>query len=523
MAENTDGDDRPSRIDKLFSDGEMDKSNRSRRRARMLLEDFKSELAVADPNDATLDRVMEDFLAECVLGAAWYQAKYKNARRWVYFYIGVNILAIVFLPISLILLSKGWLWLELKGTTGQVTSQIAGLLTGILGVQKTLSTWYASQQRYAMWFKSASDLKSIYYGVTRKWAACVERNRAGFVAELRDATIAARKIIDAEELDYYQKLVLPSFDILDLLTAGRVATSSLVTSLLPSTPATPIAVIGRTAIPAAGSPLAETTDGEDPNGLVIAPGGPRPRSDVQLYVPQAAKTWAGIGDPEASHIGQSNWIAYASWTNDGKPIQKFVSSWIVPQPPALADSQVIYLFSGMQTADRNTILQPVLQWGSHGDGLPGDIATGPFWTVASWRVGLDGAWHSKHVRVYPGDRVTGVITLDQMAGGGFHYTCEFEGLTDTFLPTVAPIAELNQCVQTLEAYVKETLRTPYDLDPGLYPATPDVVFEDISVEVDGKTVRPPWAPKTVPPTSAVADRCKLLGTGAQTAVQIVFR
>jgi hypothetical protein len=226
------------------------------------------------------------------------------------------------------------------------------------------------------------------------------------------------------------------------------------------------------------------------NDIVIPPGGPRRRSRMHRVhsgkkVRFAAESGLRLrrsdspGPPD-----QSNWITYAGWLNvTGSPVTQFLSTWTVPPAPADQSSQLLYLFNGMQTADGQIIVQPVLQWGDHGADNDGVNRTGPFWTVASWIVGgPDGsATHTPHIQVSPGDNLVGAITLANQSPNGFVYNCGFQGLTDTQFSTDT-IAELVWCVETLEAYeLLGSQNPPYDLnDLSEYP-TGSVTFTDIAI------------------------------------------
>ena len=187
------------------------------------------------------------------------------------------------------------------------------------------------------------------------------------------------------------------------------------------------------------------------------------------------------GPPDAA-----NWITCAGWMNTtGATITEFTTTWTVPPPPATVGAQLIYLFNGIETADGKAIVQPVLQWGDSGADFDGQNRTGQFWTAASWLVGGadNSATHTPHVRVSPGDVLVGAIKLVGQSASGFTYTCEFEGLAGTMLPT-PEMDELIWCVQTLEAY-EGNQTPPYDLSASAeYPATGIVAFRSINIVTD---------------------------------------
>jgi len=170
--------------------------------------------------------------------------------------------------------------------------------------------------------------------------------------------------------------------------------------------------------------------------LVIAPGGPKRRRDVHLIKPrQQALFGAKSAIPlrrrdEPGPPDMANWITCAWWTNTtGGPIESFVTTWTVPPDPATKGSQLLYLFNGLEPADGQMILQPVLQWGDSGFDEDNVNRTGQFWTVASWLVGWPrqfGSSHPPHPR-QSGRRPHWKNELGQPGFGGIHVHLRIPG------------------------------------------------------------------------------------------------
>lgn len=241
--------------------------------------------------------------------------------------------------------------------------------------------------------------------------------------------------------------------------------------------------------------------------LVFPPGGPRRRSRMRRVRPSETVRFsaeAGLRLPSLrlrrsdapGPPDHANWIAYAGWLNTtGNPVSQFVSTWTVPPAPDDQASQLLYLFNGMQTADGQIIVQPVLQWGDHGADDDGVNRSGPFWTAASWIVGgpYGSAMHSHHVPVSPGDILVGAINLTDQSPNGFVYSCEFQGLPDTQFSTDA-MAELVWCVETLEAYeLQGNQRPPYDLNAASEYPTGSVTFTDIAITTSAPGPSGQWS------------------------------
>ncbi|MBS1598085.1 MAG: hypothetical protein JST75_07650 [Bacteroidetes bacterium] len=190
---------------------------------------------------------------------------------------------------------------------------------------------------------------------------------------------------------------------------------------------------------------------------------------------------AALGKPVVPALG-SGWIAYGYWNNGtGKSITSFSSSWIVPPPPSVQSSQVIFLFNGIQNYGANYgILQPVLQWGVSAAG------GGAYWSIASWYVTSGGqAFFTNLVNVNPGDNLIGVMKLTGSSASGFNYTSEFQGVPSTILP-VQNIAELFWCNETLEAYSIDTCSN--------YPNTDFTAFRNINIQTGTESPVISWTP-----------------------------
>ena len=176
----------------------------------------------------------------------------------------------------------------------------------------------------------------------------------------------------------------------------------------------------------------------------------------------------------ATHSG---WIADAGWSlPDGSSIVSFTSTWQVPPEPVEKGDQIIYFFNGMENSARDTILQPVLQWGTAPNG------GGQYWAVASWFVGAEGTYYTNPVQVKPGDTLVGVMTRTQSAQG-FSYNSVFQGIPGTSL-NIDNVSELVWLNETLEAYGANTCRS--------YP-TGVTQFKSIGIQTSQGTPTVDWS------------------------------
>jgi len=171
----------------------------------------------------------------------------------------------------------------------------------------------------------------------------------------------------------------------------------------------------------------------------------------------------------------SGWITYGWWLNNsGSPISQLSTQWTVPpEPQNNAGKQTIFLFNGIENASKNEIVQPVLQWGVSAAG------GGNHWAVTNWHVDSSG-----HVscpnrplqRVFPGDTLTGIVSLVSQNAGSFSYRSSFAEYPDLDLD-VGAIDELVWVSATLEAY-QVSQRTDF-------PNTPTTSMSSIAIAAGG--------------------------------------
>jgi hypothetical protein len=176
----------------------------------------------------------------------------------------------------------------------------------------------------------------------------------------------------------------------------------------------------------------------------------------------------------------SGWIVDAFWLNNtGNPVTSFKTAWTVPPAPATSSGQTIFLFNGIDPTDPT---QAILQPVLQwGTSFAGG---GPSWSVASWYVlGNGQAFVTSLVPVNSGDVLVGVMTLTGQANGLFSYQAEFQGIPGTQLP-VQNVAELTWCNQTLEAYGITTCSD--------YPAIDETSMQAIDLRTGNTTPAVHW-------------------------------
>jgi hypothetical protein len=98
---------------------------------------------------------------------------------------------------------------------------------------------------------------------------------------------------------------------------------------------------------------------------------------------------------------------------------------------------------------------------------------------------------SKRVPVRVDDRLVGIIRLCANNNGRFHYSCEFEGIPDTYI-CVDNMPELVRCFVTLEPYERVGV-PPHDLKSrSEYPPVKRTSFRKIWVKTEPQIDRLNW-------------------------------
>jgi hypothetical protein len=176
------------------------------------------------------------FLRDVVLPISWYAGKINQAlkaRNWYLFLTGVLLLLIPILLAGASVFAKSHV-----SDAPLIVAQLTGVLTGVVALQRLIAAALAQQQRYGAWYKASSDLKKLWYGLQSGWlnrglAKDWPQQRPAFLTDLTDRVAQGRAIASDEQADFFQKLSLPTVDVLDYLSKARTDVSSLLGNLAP--------------------------------------------------------------------------------------------------------------------------------------------------------------------------------------------------------------------------------------------------------------------------------------------------
>jgi len=194
-----------------------------------------------------------------------------------------------------------------------------------------------------------------------------------------------------------------------------------------------------------------------------------------------SETWQTMAISPLAAQDQGGWISWTDWRDTTQnQVSSFAASWRVPPAPDVAGGQLIYLFNGLQDANGQHIIQPVLQWGSS----PAQ-GSGTAWGIASFWVGqpTDPMFCTEWVAVDPGIMITGRMIVTPQDNGLFSCTCQFDNYSGTQL-TAEELPALIDCVLTLEAY---------DTGPSApYPNIPNTGFTSVEIATGPSTPAVQW-------------------------------
>jgi hypothetical protein len=226
----------PDTIQRVIEEGDVTKGRRTQTRASQLLPNFGIELGFTAgvPNDAQARSL--EFIVDVILPISWHATRLKDALNTRRNYIIGTGALILLIPAALAFMPV----LTGKSASSTIIAQLAGGLTGVLALQKMVGQTLAAQQRYGAWWKVSSDLKKLWYGFQTRWGRAELQDFANwathgkeFLEDMAARIDQARQLVSDEEADFFQKLTLPSVDVLDLLSKTRPDVSSMIGALLP--------------------------------------------------------------------------------------------------------------------------------------------------------------------------------------------------------------------------------------------------------------------------------------------------
>ena len=188
-----------------------------------------------------------------------YQQLRRRERLWRALFTALSLLLLGGLPYLIFLVGSG----GKQSTPELITTQLTALITGLVAVYKSLSSWLDKRKVVGNFRKAEADIKSKLYAFEDKWrgkavqasngqgdeAAAARRSvtvdmtrpdgvradglKSDFLKEARTAIIEARQIVEEEETKYFDAVTYPAIDLTGMLRETGESARGLVTHQLP--------------------------------------------------------------------------------------------------------------------------------------------------------------------------------------------------------------------------------------------------------------------------------------------------
>lgn len=148
-----------------------------------------------------------------------YEELQNRETKWRYIFIFISLMLLCMIPGVIFMISAN---------NSNYLAQATAILTGLLAVHKSLSSWLDKRKITGNFWKAKSDLKTKLYAFEDKWKGQamqavtengVAKNKLknDFVQEARGAILEARAIVQDEQSKFFDAVTYPSIDLGEVL------------------------------------------------------------------------------------------------------------------------------------------------------------------------------------------------------------------------------------------------------------------------------------------------------------------
>lgn len=181
-----------------------------------------------------------DLLLNFILNLHKAISRYKELRhrekKLQRTFTGIS-LALLFV-IPLLIVALGHL---LPNDPSSLTAQVTAVLTGLLAVHKSLSSWLDKRKVVGNFWKAESDLKTKLYAFEDKWKGQatqvakeqgkeIKKFKDDFLKDVQAIIVEARAIVQDEQSKFFDSVTYPSIDLGDMLKVSGASAKALVTA-----------------------------------------------------------------------------------------------------------------------------------------------------------------------------------------------------------------------------------------------------------------------------------------------------
>ncbi|MCE7914783.1 MAG: hypothetical protein DYH15_08880 [Nitrosomonas sp. PRO4] len=161
-----------------------------------------------------------------------YDELQNRETKWRYIFIFISLMLLCVIPGVIFIISTN---------NSNYLAQATAILTGLLAVHKSLSSWLDKRKIIGNFWKAKSDLKTKLYAFEDKWKGqatqTVTENeivknklKNDFLQEARSAIIEARAIVQDEQSKFFDAVTYPSIDLVEVLKDAGSNAKTLVSA-----------------------------------------------------------------------------------------------------------------------------------------------------------------------------------------------------------------------------------------------------------------------------------------------------
>lgn len=199
------------------------------------VETFADRLGLGDINYAAYQDQLLNFIINHHKVISRYDELLDREKVLRNCFTGISLLLLVIVPI-LILKMDSWFDGDNKAA---ITAQVTAVLTGLIAVHKSLSSWLDKRTVIGNFWKAQSELKTKLYAFEDKWKGQavliskedgkeIRRLKEDFLVEIRVAIAAARAIVQEEQSKFFDTITYPSIDIAEMIKGAGASAKDLV-------------------------------------------------------------------------------------------------------------------------------------------------------------------------------------------------------------------------------------------------------------------------------------------------------
>lgn len=191
------------------------------------LKEFAARLAFADADHAGHRDVLLNFILSYHKLILRYKDLRLREKRLRFLFTAISLVLLFLIPILIYGIAR------LPGTEGVVTAQVAAMLTGLLAVHKSLSSWMDKRKVVGNFWKAESDLKAKLYAFEDKWKGKTMQDgklKDEFLNEARAAIREARAIVQDEQAKFFDVVTYSSIDLGEALKDAGDRAKALVST-----------------------------------------------------------------------------------------------------------------------------------------------------------------------------------------------------------------------------------------------------------------------------------------------------